>query len=165
MSNQHAHHSASVRAIPLPAGSRLAAYFGQGDFLDCYAAPAWIEPRRAAEIVVSFPGWARMLLAVRRLLTAPFGLSNDGPEAVDKLGPFPVEIETEDEIVAGFDDRHLNFRVSVMSRDGRVSLATWVRPHNLAGRAYLAAIMPFHILIARDAVARVSRGAAGQVAT
>ncbi|MEO0428789.1 MAG: DUF2867 domain-containing protein [Pseudomonadota bacterium] len=155
MSKQHIH----VRAVPLPQASQLTAYLERGDFVDCYAAPASIGPRRAAEIVVAFPAWAQLLLRLRRVLTAPFGLSNDGPEAADKLGPFPVEVETEDEVIAGFDDRHLDFRVSVMSRDGAVSLATWVRPHNLAGRGYLAAIMPFHILIARDAVARVARAA------
>ena len=58
---------------------------------------------------------------------------------------------------SGFDDRHLEFRVSVLSRDGRVSLATWVHPHNLGGRLYLAAIMPFHIMVARNALARVAR--------
>jgi hypothetical protein len=90
-------------------------------------------------------------------MTTPLGLSADGPPAADKLGVFPVEAETGEEIIAGFDDRHLEFRVSVIARHGRVSLATWVWPHNIGGRMYLAAILPFHIAIARDAVARVSR--------
>lgn len=148
-----------VTAIALPEESGLRAYLGPDDFVDCYAAPARIAPRRAAEIVVAFPPWARALLRLRRLLTTPLGLDQDGPAAADKLGPFPIERETEDEIIAGFDDRHLNFRVAVGARDGRVSLATWVHPHNLLGRAYLAAIMPFHVMIARDAVARVARAA------
>ena len=97
-----------------------------------------------------------MLLQIRRLVTAPFGLSSDGPDAEDKVGVFPVESETECELVAGFDDKHLNFRVSVMSLDGRVYLGTWVHPHNLGGRLYLRAIMPFHILIARNALSRVA---------
>ena len=83
-------------------------------------------------------------------------MSQDGPDAADKLGPFPVELETETELVAGFNDKHLDFRVSVMSRDGQVSLATWVHPHNFGGRLYLALIMPFHIMIARNALARVA---------
>lgn len=37
------------------------------------------------------------------------------------------------EIITGFNDRHLNFRVSVQSREGRVFIATWVHPHNLGG--------------------------------
>ena len=76
------------------------------------------------------------------------------------MGPFPVESETETELIAGFNDKHLDFRVSVRSEGGLVSLATWVHPHNIGGRIYLAAIMPFHILIARDALARVARSSA-----
>lgn len=148
-----------VIATELPQSSRLHGMVGPGDFLDCYAVAADVSPRRAAEIVVDFPGWARVLLRLRRVVTAPFGLSNDGPEADDKLGPFPVLYEDAGEIVAGFDDRHLNFRVSVLSQNGRVHLATWVHPHNVAGRIYLAAIMPLHIAIARNALARVARAA------
>lgn len=145
-----------VTACELPASSRLNARRAPGDFLDCYAVTATASPRRAAEIVVDFPPWARGLLAVRRLLTAPFGLSNDGPPAPDKLGPFPVEVDTDEELIAGFDDKHLDFRISIVSRDGRVHLATWVHTHNPGGCAYLAGIMPFHKLIVRDALRRVA---------
>ena len=88
-----------------------------------------------------------------------WAFSAKGPKAPDKIGEFPVESETGSEIVAGFNDRHLDFRVSVMSSDGAVSLATWVRRHNLGGRLYLALIMPFHVAIARDALARVGHAA------
>ncbi len=148
-----------VTAVPLPEHSALHARVGQHDFLDCFGVSAETTPRRAAEIITSFPGWARFLLQIRRVVTTPFGLSQDGPDAPDKVGPFPVEVETENEMIAGFDDRHLNFRVSVMSENGRVSLATWVHPHNIGGRIYLAAILPFHVLIARNALARVARAA------
>ena len=149
--------AAAVTEVSLPPESALHARVGPGDFLDCYSVAAAVPTRRAAEIITDFPGWARFLLQIRRLVTAPFGLSQDGPAAADKVGPFPVEQDTETEMIAGFDDKHLDFRVSVLSRDGQVSLATWVHPHNIGGRLYLAAIMPFHILIARDALARVAR--------
>ncbi|MEM7671079.1 MAG: DUF2867 domain-containing protein [Pseudomonadota bacterium] len=145
-----------IRETDLPVDSLLRARAGPGDFVDCYAVAADASPRRAAEIITAFPVWASFLLMIRRLLTAPFGLSNDGPDAVDKVGAFPVEAETDNELIAGFNDRHLDFRVSVLSREGRVFLATWVHPHNIGGRLYLRAIMPFHILIARDALMRVA---------
>jgi hypothetical protein len=147
----------SVEKVNLPTGSLLEQYYAEGDFLDSYAVSAGASPRQAAEEIVRFPGWARLLVGLRNVLTAPFGLSANGPEALDKLGVFPVEAETDDEIIAGFNDRHLNFRVSVLSRSGRVTLSTWVRPHHLAGRLYLSGIMPFHVAIARDAVWRVAR--------
>ncbi|MEL6993920.1 MAG: DUF2867 domain-containing protein [Pseudomonadota bacterium] len=147
---------ANVKTTSLNSESRLWDRVCQGDFIDCYTVAADATPRQAAEIITSFPGWAQGLLVIRRFVTAPFGLSNDGPAADDKLGPFPVELENDNEIIAGFDDKHLDFRVCVFSRDGEVSLATWVHTNNFGGRAYLAAIMPFHILIAKDALRRVA---------
>ena len=150
----------SVKTTRLSKDSPLHARMGRGDFLDCYAVASSAGPRRAAEIITAFPGWAQGLVKLRGLITVPFGLSQEGPVAEDKLGPFPVESETETELIAGFNDKHLDFRVSVRSEGGLVSLATWVHPHNIGGRIYLAAIMPFHILIARDALARVARSSA-----
>lgn len=143
-----------IQACPLPAHSLLHAHIGPGDFLDCYAAPGTVTAREAAKTIVSFPGWVQALVRLRGLVTAPFGLKQDGPEGLEKLGPFPIQRETEDELIAGFDDKHLDFRISVLRHEGRIHLATWVHPHNLGGRLYLALILPFHILIARDGVAR-----------
>lgn len=144
-----------VTTTDLPAASLLHDRVASGDFLDCYSVASDLPPRLVADVITAFPGWARFLLFLRRVLTTPFGLSNDGPAAEDKVGVFPVEFETTRELIAGFNDRHLDFRVSVISQDGRVFLATWVHPHNLGGRVYLKTILPFHILIARNALARV----------
>jgi hypothetical protein len=145
-----------VSAISLPNVSKLHARREVGDFLDCYSVTSNMPVRAAADVIADFPGWAQFLLVIRRIITAPFGIDNDGPEASDKMGIFPVESETSTEVIAGFDDKHLNFRVSVLSHESQISLATWVAPHNIGGRIYLAAIMPFHIAIARNALRRVA---------
>lgn len=150
-----------VTARSLPAGSDLHRRVGPRDFLDCFAVTSPLAARRAAEVITAFPGWVRHLLQVRRWITAPFGLSNDGPPAPDKLGPFPVEQESPDEVIAGFDDKHLNFRVAVRSEGGEIYLATWVHPHNWGGWLYLRAILPFHILVARNALRRVAAAETG----
>ena len=146
-----------VTSAALPASSLLTSRKEPGDFLDCFAVASDLSARQAAEIITDFPGWAKGLVALRNVIVAPFGLMPDGPKAEDRLGPFPVEADTGDEIIAGFDDKHLDFRVSVMSSDGRVTLATWVRRNNIGGRLYLAIILPFHIAIARNALRRVSQ--------
>ena len=152
----------SVFETSLPAESILHSRIAATDFLDCYAVQCSVPVRQAAETITNFPRWAGALLLLRKVITAPFGLSNDGPSAADKIGPFPVEIETPNELVAGFNDKHLDFRVSVISRDGKVYLATWVHTHNVGGRIYLSCILPFHILIARNALNRVAAGRASQ---
>ena len=67
------------------------------------------------------------------------------------IGMFPVLSETPDRLVAGFDDKHLDFRVVVdvaTSGHGQdVTATTLVKTHNLLGRVYLAIILPFHRLI------------------
>ena len=148
-----------VRSASLPPESGLWTRFASGDFLDCFVVDAKTSPRRAAEIITRFPGFAGFMLKIREVVTRPFGLLATGPDAPDKVGPFPVEHETDRELIAGFDDKHLDFRVSVYSQRGKVYLATWVHRHNLGGHLYLTAILPFHIWIARDALARVAREA------
>lgn len=150
------HHKPKVIVATLPAKSALHKRIEAGDFLDCFSVFSNITARQAADIIVNFPWWADFLVGIRNMLTSPFGISIDGPDAPDKVGSFPVEIETKSEIIAGFNDRHLEFRISVYVQDGRVYLATWVHPHNLGGRLYLKTILPFHVLIARDALARVA---------
>jgi len=67
-----------------------------------------------------------------------------------------IERCSSDEILLGLDDKHLNFLISVMRHEQGFTLATWVHTHNWFGRAYLWIIMPFHKLIVRNAVARMS---------
>lgn len=148
--------SAQVTSSQLSPASALHTYMAKEDFMDCFSVASSLPARRAAEIITDFPGWAGALVSLRNLIVKPFGLQSDGPEAEDKIGLFPVVLETDEEVIAGFDDAHLNFRVSVRSENGRVSLATWVHRNNLGGRLYLALILPFHILIARNALKRVA---------
>lgn len=146
----------TVQSCNQPRSDYLLSLYKKGDFVDCFTAPSEVSPRSALQEVVEFPGWAKPLLIIRKLITAPFGLSQDGPESENKIGAFPVVSETNEEIIAGFNDKHLNFLVSVQTVEKTVSLTTWVRCHGLPGRLYLGLIMPFHILIARNAVSRVA---------
>ena len=123
------------------------------------------------------PRWAKWLLVLRGILVAPFGLRRtrmadlDAIEikpayAVgDKIARFTLFAQSDDEIVTGADDRHLDFRVSVRrwSERGarRVALSTVVQPHNGLGRAYLRAILPFHRFGVRTILANAV--AAGRV--
>lgn len=102
----------------------------------------------------SAPGWVHALMAVRNLAVAPFGLKKavEGKAASHPtIGIFPVVSETPDRVVMGFDDKHLDFRVIVDTSPARrgqsVTAATVVRTHNLLGRVYLAAVLPFHRII------------------
>ena len=144
-----------VIATTLPHTSLLTDRIQQSDFVDCYAVESQLSPRQAANIIADFPDWARFLVNIRNAVVSKFGLLEDVPGVSDKVGFFPVECETDQELIAGFNDKHLDFRISVLSKDGRVFLSTWVHPHNIGGRIYLNTILPFHILIVRNALTRV----------
>ena len=116
-----------------------------------------LDARGAAEkMFARGPRWIEVLLRLRNTVVAPFGLKKSGagePAPGGMIGIFPVLSETPKRLVAGFNDRHLDFRVVVdvaPSEAGQqVTTTTLVLTHNLLGRAYLAVILPFHRLIAR----------------
>jgi hypothetical protein len=150
-----------VNTATVPPLSRLHSIIEPGDFVDCYSVQSDLSVREAAEIVTRFPLWAKVLVNIRNVLVAPFGLTSEvthtGRNTPDKIGMFPVEYEDELELelIAGFNDKHLNFRISVACRQGRIYLSTWVHTHNIGGKVYLNTILPFHTLIVRNALKRV----------
>jgi Protein of unknown function (DUF2867) len=143
-----------VRTDILPPASSLWLHHSPGDFLDCYSVPSSLSPAEAAKRGLALPGWAASLLRLRNTLVRPFGLKTGEPGKPI----FPTCHETEDEIILGTDDKHLNFRIGLYRQEGRIFMSTWVHPHNVWGRTYLQLIMPVHILISRGAVARMATG-------
>ncbi len=146
-----------VNASTLPEQSLLQNRLKPDDFLDCYQTTTALSVDEAAQRAMTFPGWARGLLRLRNLIVAPLGLKTAHAEQ-GNIGPFPITERNEHEIILGFDDSHLDFRISILVKDGQAYGATWVRRHNRLGRIYLAAIMPFHKAIMRNAVKAMSDG-------
>ena len=109
-------------------------------------------------IVGGMPRWAQSLLWLRNVIVAPFGLKPGDQRvvqaAVDHIDFFPVLSETEEQIVLGLDDRHLDFRIllerQTIQGGARYRLTTLVNRHNLFGRVYLFLITPFHKWIVRS---------------
>jgi Protein of unknown function (DUF2867) len=144
----------AVDADALLAGAQFADAFRVG-IGECE-----LDARRAAERMMARPPrWAEALLSLRNFLVSPLGLKTSGAnpaapkdktgdETRDMIGIFPVVSETPDRLVAGFNDRHLDFRlvVDVTASGGirHVTATTLVRTHNPLGRTYLAIILPFH---------------------
>ncbi len=113
-------------------------------------------------MVLHGPCWIDALLRLRNILVRPFGLKTSGdgaPAPHGLIGLFPVLSETPEQLVAGFDDSHLDFRIVVdvsgNAASRKVTSTTLVRTHNLLGRTYLALIMPFHKLVVRSMLGRI----------
>jgi hypothetical protein len=127
-------------------------------FIDAFSIAvddAALDARHAAEkMTARGPRWAEALLNLRNCLVAPFGLKTPGrtgTSATDRVGIFPVISETPGRLVAGLNDKHLDFRlvvdVAAEANGCRVTATTVVLTHNLFGRIYLGIIQPFHRLI------------------
>ena len=89
------------------------------------------------------------------MIVKPCGLKTDMDDAQNGA-IFPVQYETTEEIIVGTDDRHLDFRITVLRENDMIHMGTWVRPKNVFGKIYLTVVMPFHILIVRDAMRRIA---------
>ena len=81
----------------------------------------------------------------------------------ERIGIFRIYAVSDDEIIVGEDDSHLDFRLSVLrhrdaGRHGSVTLSSVVHCHNGVGRAYILLIRPFHKLIVRRSLARAVKG-------
>lgn len=136
------------RPVPVPAELSAAADLGGADFADAFAvalpAGSSTDAREwyAAFGPAAVPPWVRALMSVRTVLVRPLGLRT-GPS-----GLFPLLSESEETVVAGVDDRHLDFRLVLHVRPAGESrelvVVTVVRRHNSLGRAYFAVVRPFH---------------------
>jgi len=125
----------NLDTAPLLPGARF------GDAYSVALDEAALTARQAAERMLGRgPRWIDLLLTLRNVLAAPFGLKTGTPSAIaasDRIGIFPVVSQTPDRLVAGFDDKHLDFRLVVdVARAGRGQRVTAISP---AGRPQPAA--------------------------
>jgi hypothetical protein len=162
------------QADTLPLESLLNAYRAPRDFLDCYSVSLKGRPDLqdadmrvlADHVLLADIPWMKALLTTRDRLTGLVGMKTTDKLAQeqsqlplvsrtsgDRIGFFKIYSVMDEEIILGEDDWHQDFRFSLFRTTGRapkVFAATCCKRHNLAGRAYLALILPFHKLIARS---------------
>ncbi|WP_426176977.1 DUF2867 domain-containing protein [Massilia sp. TWR1-2-2] len=161
-------------AVVLPAQSAVTHLYKGVNLADAFAIRlppgASSDPDLLARFIFSHqPSWVRNLTGIRDIIVARFGLKTarhlatlaSGAKA-DRVGIFKVYSTSETEIVLGEDDKHLDFRVSVLcsrgAADGRqLTISTVVHCHNLLGRAYLLVIAPFHRLVVKASLRRAAR--------
>jgi hypothetical protein len=135
-------------------------------FIDAYRIAvehAALDARQAAERMLARAALDRCPADPAHLIVAPFGLKTSAPNqsgTADIIGLFPVLSQTPDRLVAGFDDKHLDFRIVVdvagSGASRNVTATTLVLTHNLLGRVYLATILPFHRLVVRAMLRQVA---------
>jgi Protein of unknown function (DUF2867) len=133
-------------------------------FRDSYRAPLGRANASVIDIFFSIfghrPLWMKTPLIIRNKIASLCGL--DAPTTAeiihpeikssyqvgDKIDAWPIFSLSETELVAGHNNKHLDFRLSVLKvADGKsvsVVVSTICTVHNAFGKIYLFFIVPFH---------------------
>jgi hypothetical protein len=168
--------SGKVTRVEVPARVLEARLLDRVEYADAFHAsvPAETFEQLVAygrEVFGTFPWWVRGLMRVRDGIVRWLGLRTasefpmsdtaEVPRVGGRLGVFSILRLEDDEIILGEEDKHLEFKVSLMrQREGEagpgVVMTTLVEFNNWLGRAYFVPVRFFHVLIVR----RMMRGAA-----
>jgi hypothetical protein len=137
---------------------------GNADFHDSYRAPLTRLELGVVEIFFALfghtPLWMKLLLIIRNAAAGLFGLEAPTVAEImtptirseyrvgEKIGPWPIFFIGDNEIVAGRNNKHMDFRLSVLKAidDDATSVvvSTICTVHNVFGKIYLFFIIPFH---------------------
>lgn len=110
----------------------------------------------------TMPKWVAALMRLRNAFVKVFGLKTELAkkiepkyEAGEVIGFFKVFSVTNNEIILGANDKHLDFRVSIYnSKEAKhnIKVTTLVQYNNSFGKIYMAIIKPFHVFIVKQMV-------------
>jgi len=150
----------------IPDTSLILKDFGEVDYHDTFKIQLSTTDYAVDDITTAIfktPQWVSYLLKIRDFIVKPFGLktSDDIETTIEpyySIGSravfFTVIDRNENEIVMAEDDKHLNFRISVMiEKNGStcyVYLSTIVRFNNVFGRLYFIPVKPFHRMMIKS---------------
>lgn len=161
--------------VAIPVHSGIADVYKRVHLADAFAIRlplgASRDPDELARFIFSSqPPWIGALTHVRDMIAARLGLKTakhlatlaSGARA-GRVGIFKVYSTNDTEIVLGEDDKHLDFRLSILCASEpaskiapQLTLSTVVHCHNLLGRAYLLVIAPFHRIVVKASLRRAA---------
>ena len=155
----------------IPQSSVISEDFGRIDFLDSFMVRTSLpgDVDKFTTEVFRTPRWVDFLMNLRNKIVGVLGFAS----AEDKVGEeaayypvgskavyFTVIARNENEIVISEEDKHLNFRASVLlERENGISkiyVTTLVHYNNGWGRVYFFFIKPFHKLIIRSLLKKLA---------
>lgn len=111
-------------------------------------------------IFAHHPTWIKVVLVIRNRIAGLCGLEAPDTSEImsptfknsyavgEKIGPWPVFALSASELVAGRNNKHLDFRLSVLrtteGSTASVVVSTVCVVHNTFGKVYLFFVVPFH---------------------
>jgi len=138
----------------LPKYSILNKYRQTYDYIDSISIDVNHEDITSKDLLNAFvtttPKWIMFLMKVRNKIVSLFGLKHtisplqENYIVGNKIGFFEIYTIKEKEIILGEDDKHLNFRISLLIEDRTFMLSTVVVYNNIFGKLYFFVIKFFH---------------------
>lgn len=103
------------------------------------------------------PKWVDNLLNLRNKIVKPFGIitvtneiKKENVKVGEKSGIFNIYAITENEIIAGENEKHLDFRVSILKDNETLTISTLVQYNNCLGKLYFFIVKPFHKIVVKS---------------
>jgi hypothetical protein len=162
--------------VSLPPESAIAKAYASMNLADAYAielpAGASTNPELLARFIFAHQApWIGSLMKVRDALVSGFGLKTarhlatlETKSGAGRLGIFRIYSTSPTEVVLGEDDKHLDFRLSVLcsgqsspGANRHLTLSTVVHCHNRLGRLYIFLIAPFHRWVVQSSLRSAAR--------
>jgi hypothetical protein len=146
----------TVQAVAVPPSPMAERTLARVDYADAFAVAlpegAPRDPEQLARRVLDSPPlWVRSAMVIRNAAVLPLGLKAPRSAAAG----FPLLDRDEREIVLGLDDRHLDFRASILVEGDTVVISTRVRFNNALGRAYFAPVRVAHPFVVKAMMRRL----------
>jgi len=159
----------SVYKINIPSGSEIEKTTNGAYYYDTYKASVAINEKSALDIyldmVKSTPEWVNSLMALRNKAVSMVGLKNLGHlgeieqsklgknyKIGDRVGIFSVLFISDNEVILGESDKHLDVKLSIYkmseNKQNAIAISTVVHIHNLLGKLYMLFVTPLHKVIA-----------------
>jgi len=146
-----------TKQTAIPENSIVANGFDRIDYFDTYrivrSTGDSAEEIAAQIFELNLPNWVKWLMYIRDSIVWIFGLKT-GREMMreEQKANFPVIEQNENEIVSGENDKHLDFRVSVLidRENSFIYLTTIVHFNNFWGKMYFLPVKPFHKMIIKS---------------
>lgn len=159
----------SPAAVSIPVGSAVAGAYPSTNLADAFAIELPNDTVTDPEVLARFifahqARWIGGLIKVRDALVGGFGLktarqlaSLDPDNGTGRLSIFRIYSKGPTEVVLGEDDKHLDFRLSVLCSGRQLTVSTVVHCHNFLGRLYIFFIAPFHRLVVQSSLRTAAR--------
>lgn len=163
-----------VNKTNVPIGSEIYKNLKGSYYSDSYQFCSSNKQRVALQVWLEHanctPAWVNVLMASRNKIVSMLGLKNigllgdlDANKSInayrvgDRVGIFTLLFLSDNEVILGDSDKHLDVKVSVHTQKDNadlVSISTVVHVHNFLGKLYMLFVKPMHKLIVPASIKR-----------